>query len=332
VSAFRRVAAYAPPGAVGLGLGLTSAIFRARPELAPPDLAPFHLTLCAARRGPVATDLGVPVLVEHGPELLAEADLILLLPGDIDEPPPAGVCAALRAARERGATLAAHCLGVFQLAATGLLDDLEVTTHWQYAERLTARHPRVRVRPEALYLDQGAIVTGAGAAAGIDMCLHLIRRDHGAALANSIARILVTPPHRDGGQQQFITAPLPGDGDGQRLADLIAWARAHLDRPLSVEELAARALMSRRSFVRHFKAATGATPHAWLLTQRLSRAEELLETTTLTVEQIAGQVGFRSAAVFREQFAARRGVAPRDYRRTFGPPPPSLASPQQPHR
>src|SRR6185437_16270312 len=190
----------------------------------------------------------------------------------------------------------------------------------------------VRVRPEALYLDQGGIVTGAGAAAGIDMCLHLIRRDHGAALANSIARILVTPPHRDGGQQQFITAPLSGGGDGQRLADLIAWARAHLDRPLSVDELAARALMSRRSFVRHFKAATGATPHAWLLGQRMSRAEELLETTDRPVEQIAGQVGFRSAAVFREQFAARRGVAPRDYRRTFGPPPSGSGSAHQSRR
>jgi transcriptional regulator GlxA family with amidase domain len=169
----------------------------------------------------------------------------------------------------------------------------------------------------ALYLDQGNVVTGAGAAAGIDMCLHLIRRDHGAALANSIARILVAPPHRDGGQQQFITAPIAVSGDGDRLADVIAWARANLDRQLSLDELAARALMSRRSFVRHFKAATGTTPHAWLLSQRLSQAEELLEATTLSVEQIAERVGYRSAAVFREQFAARRGLAPRDYRRTF---------------
>ena len=206
---------------------------------------------------------------------------------------------------------------MFHLAATGLLDGLNVTTHWQYADQLTARYPRLRVRPQALYLDQGGIVTGAGAAAGIDMCLHLIRREHGAALANSIARILVTPPHRDGGQQQFITAPLADGGDGDRLAGVIAWARANLERPLSLDELAARALMSRRSFVRHFKAATGASPHAWLLSQRLSLAEELLETTSLPVEQIADRVGYRSAAVFREQFAARRGLAPRDYRRAF---------------
>ena len=312
MTAFRRVAAYAPPGAVGLGLGLTSAIFRSRP-----GLTTFEFDFCTATPGRLATDLGVPVLVEHGPELLAGADLILLLPGEsFAEPPPGHVISALRSAHERGATLAAHCLGVFHLAATGLLDRLNVTTHWQYADQLTARYPRARVRPQALYVDQGDIVTGAGAAAGIDMCLHLIRREHGAALANSIARILVTPPHRDGGQQQFIAAPLAG-GDGDRLAGVIAWARANLERPLSLDELAARALMSRRSFVRHFKAATGASPHAWLLGQRLSLAEELLETTSLPVEQVAERVGYRSAAVFREQFAARRGLAPRDYRRAF---------------
>src|SRR6266571_676329 len=222
MAAFRRVAAYAPPGAVGLGLGLTSAIFRPRTRL-----TAFDLGIFSGRRGLLPTDLGVPVLVEHGPELLADADLILMLPGaSFAEPPPASVIEALRAAHERGATLAAHCLGVFGLAATGLLDDLEVTTHWQFADRLVASYPRVRVRPQALYRDHGSIVTGAGAA-------------------------------------------------------------------------------------------TGATPHAWLLSQRLSRAEELLETTTLPIEQIADQVGYRSAAVFREQFTARRGIAPRDYRRTF---------------
>jgi len=270
------------------------------------------------RPGPVSTDLGVPVLLEHGPDLLASSDLILLLPGaSYATAPPAPVLEAIRAAHERGATVAAHCLGVFALAATGLLDDLEVTTHWEYADQLASRFPRLRVRPEALYLDQGDIVTGAGASAGIDMCLHLIRREHGAALANSIARILVTPPHRDGGQRQFIAAPLTAGDDGDRLAEVMAWARANLDRPVSLDELAARALMSRRTFVRHFNAVTGATPYAWLLNQRLALAEELLETTGLPIEQIAARVGYRSAAVFREQFAARRGVAPRDYRKMF---------------
>jgi transcriptional regulator GlxA family with amidase domain len=313
MTGFRRVAAYASPGAAALGLGLTSAIFRARPPL-----GPFEFNLCAAQPGRLTTDLGAPVLVKHGPELFAKADLILLLPGDsFAEPPPEPVISALLAARKRGATIAAHCLGVFPLAATGLLDGLNVTTHWQYAGQLAARHPRVRVQPDALYLDQGDIVTGAGAAAGIDMCLHLIRRDHGAALANSIARILVTPPHRDGGQRQFITEPLADGAGSGRFADVIAWARANLDRQLPLDELAARALMSRRSFVRHFKAATGATPHAWLLSQRFSLAEELLETTSLPIEQIAERVGYRTPSVFREQFTARRGLPPRDYRRTF---------------
>jgi transcriptional regulator GlxA family with amidase domain len=313
VCVFTRVAAYAPPGAVGLALGLVSAIFHQRP-----GQTPFDFGIFTARSGPLPTDLGVPILVEHGPELLSEADLILLLPGaSYSSPPPAPVIDALRAAHERGATLAAHCLGVFPLAATGLLDGLEVTTHWCYADRLAAAYPRLRLRPEALYIDQGSIVTGAGAAAGIDMCLHLIRREHGGALANTIARILVTPPHRDGGQQQFIEAPLASGGRGDRLGDVIAWARENLDRSMSVDELAARSLMSRRSFVRHFKSVTGATPHAWLLSQRLGLAEELLETTTLPVERIAERVGYRDPAAFREQFTARRGLPPRDYRRRF---------------
>ena len=314
VMAFRRVAAYAPPRAVALGLGMASAIFGPRP-----GLTGFDFAVCSDQAGPLATDLGVPVLVEHGLDLLAAADLILVLPGaDVTAlPPPVPVLDALRAAHRRGATVAAHCLGVFLPAAAGLLDGLEVTTHWQYAGELGARYPGVTVRPEALYIDHGAIVTGAGAAAGIDMCLHLLRRDHGAAMANAIARILVIPPHRDGGQQQFIAAPVPADADGERLTDVIAWARAHLDRPLPLDTLAARALMSRRSFARHFKAATGTTPHAWVLSQRLNLAEELLETTDLPIEQVAERVGYRSAAVFREQFALRRGISPRDYRRTF---------------
>jgi transcriptional regulator GlxA family with amidase domain len=313
VAPFHRVAAYAPPGATTLGLGMASAVFRPRP-----GITGFDFALCADRRGPLSTDLGVPVMVEHGPTLLSRADLVLVLPGaDHTEPPPRPVLSALRAAHRRGATVAAHCLGVFPLAATGLLDGHEATTHWQYADQLAARHPGVTVRPEALYVDQDRIVTGAGAAAGLDMYLHLLRRDHGAGLANAIARLLVVPPHRHGGQRQYVAAPVPADGDAERLAGVLAWVRANLDRPLPVDALAARALMSRRSFIRHFKAATGATPHAWLLAQRLNLAEELLETTALPIEQIAQRVGYRNAAVLREQFSLRRGVAPRDYRRTF---------------
>ncbi|SPL88742.1 Transcriptional regulator, AraC family [[Actinomadura] parvosata subsp. kistnae] len=206
---------------------------------------------------------------------------------------------------------------MFELAAAGLLDGLEATTHWRYAGELAARHPAVRVRPDALYLDHGSVATGAGAAAGLDLCLHLLRREHGAALANRVARDLVTPPHRAGGQAQYISTPMPGDGDDGRLTEVIAWARANLDRRVPVTEPAARALMSRRTFARAFKSATGASPHAWLLAQRLDRAEHLLETTDLPIEEVARRVGYGSATVLRERFVAGRGVAPRDYRRAF---------------
>jgi transcriptional regulator GlxA family with amidase domain len=310
---FQRVVAYAPPGVVGLGLGMAASVFRPRP-----GLTDFEFAVCADRPGPLTTDLGVPVLIEHGLEALTRADLVLVLPGaTLPAQPAARAADAVRAAHNRGATVAAHCAGVFVLAAAGLLDGREATTHWQYTEELAARYPGITVRSDALYIDQGTIVTGAGAAAGIDLYLHLVRRDHGAALTNAVARLLVVPPHRDGGQQQYIAAPVAGDDDGQQLSEVIAWARDNLDRELSIDTLAARALMSRRSFVRHFKAATGATPHAWLVTQRLTLAEELLETTDLTVQQIADRVGYTSAAVLREQFVLRRGIAPSNYRRTF---------------
>lgn len=310
---FRRIAAYAPPGVAMLVLGLASAVFQSRPGLTPP----FEFTVCADEPGPLSTDLGVPVHVEHGLDALPKADLVLVLGGSV-APIPASrrVLDALRTAHRRGATVAGHCLGVFPLAATGLLDGIEVTTHWQFAGDLAARHPEVVVRPEPLYIDRGNLVTGAGAAAGMDMYLHLLRRDYGAALTNALARLLVTPPHRDGGQQQFITAVPVGEAS-EGLSSVIAWARENLHRPLTIDALATRAMMSKRSFIRHFKATTGTTPHAWLLTQRLSAAEHLLETTDLAVEQIASRVGYRSAAVLREQFMLRRGLAPRDYRRTF---------------
>jgi transcriptional regulator GlxA family with amidase domain len=313
MAALHRVVAYAPAHAVSLGLGMAGAVFRPRP-----GLTEFDFAVCAERPGALDTDLGVPVLVEQGLSALDRADLVLLLPGADHLTPPTGrVLDALRSAHRRGATLAAHCVGVFVLAATGLLDGREITTHWQHAADLAARYPGTILRPEALYVDQGSIVTGAGAAAGMDMYLHLLRRHHGAAMTNELARLLVVPPHRDGGQRQYVSAPVAADTESRRLGEVIAWARTNLDRRLPVETLAARALMSRRSFIRHFKAATGATPHAWLLTQRLNLAEELLETTDLTIQHIAERVGYGSAAVLREQFALRRGVAPSDYRRTF---------------
>ncbi|WP_230193686.1 GlxA family transcriptional regulator [Streptomyces coriariae] len=278
----------------------------------------FDFALCTDRPGPVPTDVGVPLTITHGLDKLAAADLVIALPwAGFRTPPAPDVLDALSAAHERGALVAAHCVGAFALAAAGLLDGRRATTHWRFAELLARRHPNVTVEPDALYIDEGPVITGAGAAAGFDLCLHLLRREYGAAMANAVARDVVLPSHRDGGQAQYLAAPLPEDCRDERLTQVLAWARENLHEPLPVAELARRAAMSKRSFARRFTAATGTTPHAWLRSLRLSRAEEFLETTDLSVEEIARRVGYGSAAVLREQFVRRRGVPPRSYRRTF---------------
>ncbi|MEU6237730.1 helix-turn-helix domain-containing protein [Kitasatospora sp. NPDC047058] len=317
---FTSVAAYAPPGVGMLAVGIVAEVFGPHGEAMPG----FDFALCTDRPGSVRTDLGVPLTIEHGLDRLAAADLVLALPGaGFRTPPPPAVLDALSAAHERGAVVAAHCVGAFTLAAAGLLDGRRATTHWRFAGLLARSYPDVAVEPGALYLDDGRITTGAGAAAGFDLCLHLIRREHGAAVANHVARDMVLPSHRDGGQAQYLAAPVPGDGQDERLAAVLAWAREHLHEPLPVAELARRAVMSKRSFLRRFAAATGTTPHAWLRDLRLAAAEELLETTDLPVEEVARRVGYGSAAVLRERFVRRRGVPPRSYRRSFTRVPPS---------
>lgn len=311
---FKSVAAYVPPGVGMLAVGIVSEVFGPHGK----GLPGFDFALCAERPGPVPTDIGVPLAIEHGLDRLAAADLVIALPGaGFRTPPGRAVLDALVAAYGRGAVLAAHCVGTFALAEAGLLDGLRATTHWRFAELLADRHPGVAVEPDALYIDEGRIVTGAGAAAGFDLCLHLLRREHGAAMANGVARDMVLPSHRDGGQAQYLAAPVPEDCLDERLSEVLAWAREHLHEPLPVTELARRAVMSKRSFARRFTAATGTTPHAWLRNLRLSSAEELLESTDLPVEEIARRVGYGSAAVLREQFVRRRGVPPRSYRRSF---------------
>lgn len=311
---FVTVAAYAPPGVGMLAAGIVSEVFDARGQ----GLPRFDFALCTERPGLIRSDVGLPVMVEAGLDRLASADLVIALPwADFRTPPGPAVLDALTAAHRRGALVAGHCVGAFALAAAGLLDGRRATTHWRFAGLLADRHPDVTVEPDALYIDEGLIATGAGAAAGFDLCLHLLRREYGAATANAIARDLVLPSHRDGGQAQYLAAPAPEDCQDDRLADVLAWARENLHEPLAVAELARRALMSRRSFARRFAASTGTTPHAWVLGLRLSRAEELLETTDLPVEEIARLVGFGSASVLRSQFVRRRGVPPRSYRRSF---------------
>ncbi len=312
--AFRTVAAYVPPGAGLLAVGLVNEVFGPHGQ----ELPGFDFALCAQRPGQLRTDAGVPIVVEHGLDRLAAADLVIALPGaEFRTPPEPGALEALRTAHGRGALVAAHCVGAFTLAAAGLLDGLRATTHWRFAGLLAERHPEVMVEAEALYIDQGQVVTGAGAAAGFDLCLHLLRREYGATTANAVARDMVLPAHREGGQAQYLAAPVPADGEDERLAEALAWARANLHEPLPVAELARRAVMSRRTFARRFTAATGTTPHAWLRDLRLAGAEELLESTDLPVEEIARRVGYSSAAVLREQFVRRRGVPPRSYRRSF---------------
>jgi len=234
----------------------------------------------------------------------------------IGEPVPSAVVDALRAAHADGARLVSICSGAFVLAATGLLDGRRAATHWRYAETLQRLHPAVRVDPDILYTDDGDVLTSAGSAAGIDLALHIVRADHGSAIANQVARRLVVAPHREGGQAQFIERPLPAPDD-DRLAAVIEWALGRLEERLTVEELARRAFMSPRTFTRQFRRATGRSPIAWLIEQRVKASLPLLETTEQPVEWIAARSGFATAASYRRHFARQVGVSPSRYRRSF---------------
>jgi transcriptional regulator GlxA family with amidase domain len=313
---FRTVAAYTPAYVGGFSLAVISEVFGF--DRTHRGMPGFEFRLCARQAGPVRTDTGLTVLVEHDLAPLAEADLVIVLPWEaFEDAPDPEVHEALRHAYDRGATVISCCTGAFLLASTGLLEGRRATTHWRWADLFRERHPDVKLVPDVLYVDEDQLLTSAGAAASIDLCLYLLRREYGAAVATSIARDMVVPPHRDGGQAQYVAVPVPVDCDDERLADVIGWARANLEQRLTVDDLAARALMSPRSFARHFKSVTGTTPRAWLLGQRLHRAEELLETADLPIEDVARRAGFGTAAALREQFVRRRGVPPRDYRRTF---------------
>ncbi|SBT43390.1 helix-turn-helix domain-containing protein [Micromonospora auratinigra] len=252
-----------------------------------------------------------------GLDRLADADTVIVpAVEDIDADPSPELVDAVRAAHRAGARLVSLCTGAFVLAAAGVLDGLRATTHWAHTAALAARHPRVTVDPDVLYVDNGSVLTSAGKAAAIDLCLHLIRRDHGSTVANAVARRLVVPPHRAGGQAQFVTTPVPARTD-HPLADLLPWAMARLDRPLTVTALARRANLSTRQLTRHFTAVTGTTPLQWLSTQRIRRAQELLENSGDSIDVIAGAAGMGSAATLRRHFHRTVGVTPDAYRRTF---------------
>ncbi|MFE2009005.1 helix-turn-helix domain-containing protein [Streptomyces sp. NPDC059491] len=274
----------------------------------------YDFALC----GPSAVQVGrFRLEPDHGLDHLRRADTVIV-PGwaDVDVEPPADLVEAVRAAHEAGARVASLCTGAFVLAAAGLLDGLRATTHWAHTDELTRRHPRITVDPDILYVDNGSVLTSAGKAAAMDLCLHLVRLDHGSGVANTVARRLVVPPHREGGQAQYVTTPVPGPG-GHPLADLFPWVLERLDRTLTVEDLARQAGMSSRHLGRHFRSVTGTTPLQWLLAQRIRRAQELLETSDDTVETVAAATGMGTATTLRRHFARTVGVPPDSYRRTF---------------
>ena len=252
---------------------------------------------------------------------MAGSDLVIASATTIREPGdyPPGVLEALRDAYAAGATLLSLCSGAFMLGAAGLLDGRRCTTHWKYVEEMAATYPEAVLDPRALYVDDGNLITSAGTAAGIDACLHLVRRELGTAIATKIARRMVVPPQRDGGQQQFVEMPIPAY-ESDSLAPVLTWVLAHLAEPHTASSLARRAMMSDRTFARRFSAETGTTPHRWLTQQRILAARSLLEESDLGVEQIATRVGFNSAVVMREHFRREIGLAPVDYRRRFVPP------------
>ncbi|MGC9376936.1 helix-turn-helix domain-containing protein [Streptomyces sp. MH13] len=255
----------------------------------------------------------------HGLDHLRQADTVLV-PGwaDTDREPPAQLIDAVRAAHTAGARVASLCTGAFVLGAAGLLDGKRATTHWAHTRELARRYPAATVDPDVLYVDNGDVLTSAGKAAAMDLCLHLVRLDHGSANANKVARRLVVPPHRDGGQAQFIATPVPEPGD-HPLGELFPWVLQRLDQPLTVEDLARRAHLSSRHLGRHFKHLTGTTPLRWLHIQRIRRAQELLETTDATVDTVAEACGMGTGATLRRHFQRTVGVPPDTYRRTFRP-------------
>ncbi|MBW8809557.1 MAG: helix-turn-helix domain-containing protein [Lysobacter sp.] len=282
------------------------------------DLPLFELRVCAAEPAPLRTRAGFDIATRHGLKSLDWADTVIVPSWrDGEERPPDALLKALRRAHERGAHIVGLCLGAYVLAEAGLLDGRRATTHWGWSEHFAARYPRVELQRDVLYVDDGRITTSAGTAAALDCCLHLLRRRHGAQIANRVARRLVVAPHRQGGQAQYIEQPLPASAQDDRLAAVLAWALAHLDQAHSLDALAQRALMSRRSFTRHFRDATGTTVGEWLAGQRLARAQRMLETSEHGLDAIAVQTGFGTAASLRQHFAARLGTSPSAYRRGF---------------
>ncbi|KGJ71987.1 AraC family transcriptional regulator [Cryobacterium roopkundense] len=277
----------------------------------------FDFHVVAETPGPIRTKIGFDVVVHDDLSAAADADLIAIPGYEAGTEVSQAVLQLIRDAEARGAWVLSVCSGAFALAAAGILNGRRSTTHWMYTDALAASYPRTTVDPDVLFVDDRRVVTGAGTAAGIDAALHIVRKEHGAAAANIIARRMVVPPQRGGGQSQYIDAPVT-ESQSDSFAAITEWMLRHLDESLTVDQLAHRSLMSPRTFARRFRADIGATPAAWLNRQRLMRAQELLEQTSNTIEQIAGDTGFGGAAVMRHHFVKVLQTTPAAYRRAFG--------------
>jgi transcriptional regulator GlxA family with amidase domain len=319
----RTVAILAYDGMTAFEMGIAAEIFGMSElsELFWPDIVrPWYtVQLCTATSRPVRVVGGATLQASFGLDDLAEAHTVIIPSiSDIYAPVSPAVIAAIRRAADRGARLVSICSGAFVLAAAGVLDGHRATTHWRYAHALQERYPEVEVDRLPLYVDEGQVLTSAGCSAGLDLCLHLVRCDYGPAVANEVARNLVIAPHRSGGQAQYIENPLPATADDTTITDSMNWALAHLDTPLSLDDLARQAAMSRRSYLRQFTKATGTTPIKWLIARRIDASLELLETSTEPVERVAALVGFASVVTFRHHFTRLIHTTPSQYRATFG--------------
>ena len=313
-----RIAVVVPNDFMLFELGVAVEVFaHARPEL---EREWYDVRVCAADPGPAKVMGGLfGVAISHGVEAIDEADTVIVPQAESpDRPAEPVVIDAIRRAHARGVRLISFCSGAFVLAAAGALDGRPAATHWKYARRLAIEYPRVRVNPDVLYVDDEQVLTSAGTAAGIDLSLHVIRKDHGAGVARHISRSMVVAPHREGGQAQFILAPAPNLKPQQDVvARAMEYVLSHLDQDLSIQALAAVAFMSPRNFSRRFRQRTGTTPAHWVLQQRLTRVRQLLEETDMPIEQIAAETGFGSSVSLRQRFADSLRTSPSVYRKAF---------------
>ena len=277
----------------------------------------YRSFVCAISPGPVTTDSGFQILPAHGPERIRSAGTVIVLPTVSSEQFPDGMLDVLRQAHARGSRIVSLCTGAFALAAAGLLDGRRATTHWAECDALARQHPRVTVDPAVLFIDGGDILTSAGSAASIDLCLHLVRQDYGTEIATQLARQLVVPPQRDGGQAQYIDAPMPRLDSSSLFTGTVEWLQEHLHEPVTIEDLAARSAMSPRTFARRFLESTGTTPYQWLIHQRIQLAQRLLEASDLPIDSVAEKSGFSTAANLRKHFSRAVRTNPHAYRRTF---------------